>query len=728
MLDHAMARGLVVGVTGFALASIAGAQAYVNNLADIPGGSPANNSSSENVDFGDIDLDGDFDALFADGGDSSNDQNRLWLNQGFAQAGTLGVFVDATVTRLPAVGDQSRDVEFVDFDADGDLDVYVSNTSAIINQTNRWWTNQGGLQAASVGFYVDETAARWLNLGGLQSSIAGGQVLGPGGFIDFSCDCDFADLDNDGDLDLVHSSYGGIFGGNVPTRLFLNDGLGFFSEFNPGGAQLVGQVIPDGFSGLWCEGTHEDNTTNATGLECDIAATPLDIDVGDLDSDNDIDILHGARDENTRIFRNNLEENGGTLTLFRDVSFAVFPAGWSPGGGHYEQEIGDSDNDGDLDIYGLNWASLSDFTLENDGAGNFGTLTTLSGSGADDNEGDFVDYDNDGDMDIWVASFFSSNRLYRNNNNGGGSGFSYTEVSSELSPQNIAVGLDADGCDVDGDGDTDVLISHDNGSANSLYENTLNIADTHAPLLFHLEQAPNRLPGPDPTVIRVQVYDNSPYYITWFNNTRLSVTVNGGSATEIPMVTSGGQVFRGEIPGGLTGNICYEVLSTDQDGNTGSSGQLCFTAGSGSFCDASDGALASCPCGNAGDPTSGCDIQQGTGGVQLDVQAQFTTPANRATLTATGFPASSNPTAIVIRGTGLEAAPVVFGDGLRCVTAPVVRLSAQFAIGGSTAHAFGHGTGAGPGTFFYQVWFRNSPAMFCTPSAFNLSNGRVLNW
>jgi hypothetical protein len=148
-----------------------------------------------------------------------------------------------------------------------------------------------------------------------------------------------------------------------------------------------------------------------------------------------------------------------------------------------------------------------------------------------------------------------------------------------------------------------------------------------------------------------------------------------------------------------------------------------------SFCDAADGALAACPCANPGLPDTGCDIAQGTGGVRLAALAQETAPLNRATLLGTGYPTGSSPAAVVIRGSALDpAAPVVFGDGVRCVGVPLVRLAATFTAGGAAVHVFGHGAGAGPGTFYYQTWFRNQPAMFCTPEAFNLSNGETITW
>jgi hypothetical protein len=149
-----------------------------------------------------------------------------------------------------------------------------------------------------------------------------------------------------------------------------------------------------------------------------------------------------------------------------------------------------------------------------------------------------------------------------------------------------------------------------------------------------------------------------------------------------------------------------------------------------SGCDSSDGSLASCPCANPGNPDTGCDIQQGTGGVKLDVVQQQTSPQNRVTLSGDGFPATSTPTSIVIRSATIDGgAPVVFGDGLRCVGPAVVRLAATFAGGGQSTHTFGHGAMAGAGVHHYQLWFRNTPIMFCDPAAaFNLSNTRSMTW
>ncbi|HKX45154.1 MAG TPA: VCBS repeat-containing protein, partial [Planctomycetota bacterium] len=548
------------------LAAAAPAQFVVDSSGNPTGTGVA--SSTENVDFADVDLDGDWDAVFADGGDDGNDQNRIWINRGGLQAGPIGDFLDQTSTRFPQQVDDSRDIEFADIDNDGDVDLYVSNTAQLSNQGNKWWVNNGFAQGGTLGFYADETAQRWIDLGGPGSSIAPSLVT-QGTFVDWSCDCDFGDLDNDGDLDLVHSSYGGAFGGNVPTRIFLNDGTGHFAEFNPGGGQLTGNTIPNGAPAIWAQGVQQANTTNTTGAQADIASSALDIDVGDIDGDFDLDILHGARQEAPRMFENRLQENGGSTLGFRDVTGATFPASYWSGGDNYEQELGDLDLDGDLDIYGLNWPGFNDATYRNDGNGVYTFIqSNLASSSPDDNEADFLDYDSDGDLDVFVANFSGANRLYRND------GGNLTLVQTGLGN---GTSLDADAADIDGDGDLDVIVAQDNNTANTTLINTVNVPDTVPPYVPRLEDVANGAAAKADDPVRAQVYDNAPYYVTWYNATVLEVEVNGRRIPDVPMRSSQGNVFRGVLDGHLVGAVQFRVRSTDEHGNAGFSAYQSYT-------------------------------------------------------------------------------------------------------------------------------------------------------
>ena len=174
--------------------------------------------------------------------------------------------------------------------------------------------------------------------------------------------------------------------------------------------------------------------------------------------------------------------------------------------------------------------------------------------------------------------------------------------------------------------------------------------------------------------------------------------------------------------------IATSTPGSDGETSGGYSIQFVVTSQVPSFCDGSDGALASCPCGNPGSPTTGCDLSQSTGGVSLDLVAQETSPSNSAEWFGEGFPPNGTPATVLIRSNSIDpASPVVFGDGLRCIGTPVVRLSTAFAIGGTATHTAGHG--APPGDYNYQLWFRNTPTGFCDPTAaFNLSNGRTATW
>lgn len=119
-------------------------------------------------------------------------------------------------------------------------------------------------------------------------------------------------------------------------------------------------------------------------------------------------------------------------------------------------DVGDYDNDGDLDIIimGLNSGMHHTLLYNNDGIGNF----TLSPITFNDNyrngQVEFIDYDNDNDLDIFISgsvqSGLSKSRLYQNNSN------SFTEVPFAFA-DNIINNQFAWG-DLDNDGDLDLLL------------------------------------------------------------------------------------------------------------------------------------------------------------------------------------------------------------------------------------------------------------------------------
>jgi hypothetical protein len=652
-----------------ALTPAAFGQAFVDGAAQLPTSPGSNNSSTENVDWADVDLDGDFDALFADGGASGNDQNRLWINQGGAQAGAIGFFLDETSAQYPAFLDESRDVDFADIDADGDADVLVSNTSHYSDQSNQIVVNQGGLQGGTAGFFANETSTRWVNIGVNNgttsfSSVWPALVLASGGFMDHSGDTVLGDLDADGDMDILHSSYGdplfGAFTGKHPHRIFLNDGLGFFEEFNPSGFQLGSAGQANGVLALWASGVQQHDTTNTNGQESDIATTAVNADLGDLDGDFDLDLVLGARDEQPRLFRNGLA--GGVLPPFVDITAGAFSE-LTTGGFHYEQEFGDVDNDDDLDLYGVNWNktlfSKGDVVMLNDGSFGFGPFVSVPSSTGDDEEADFLDYDGDGDLDVFVASFAGSDRLYANQGDPGG--YTLTLTSGQLPPNSGTTTMGVDSVDIDLDGDQDLMIANADFEGDELLVNVTATADPHAPrVIVELVSDPGC--NPAAVAVRANVFDNASWEWTRYNTTELGVSVDGGPLTAYPMRFSGGQTWRGEIPAGTVGMVAYRVRSTDREGNVGLSPTLTYTAVSvESYC-------------TAGTSASGCAaLLSSTGVPSVSAGSGFTVDTSSL---------EGQKDGLYFYGfNGAQASSWGNGTSYQCVVPPVIRTPLLTGVG-----------------------------------------------
>jgi hypothetical protein len=537
-------------------------------------------NSSENIDFGDCDNDGDMDAVVGNGGDSGPQQNRIFINNGGLQGGTIGTFTEGTAARLAGVPiDASRDIEFVDIDNDLDLDVYVANRGTgggggAMGEPSRFYVNLGGLQAGTIGFYADETATRWGQLVSVPLVDEVGAQDGQGAWRDFSCDCDFADLDDNGWSDLFHSSYGPGMNGTRDSRIFLNDQTGVFDELWP-----------------WCSGTQ--------GSTMDIQTHTLDMDLVDLDADFDIDVVMSSRNSQARVYLNNLNEGLSGLP-FNDITQFAFVAQGATltGGANYESEYGDIDGDGDFDVWIKNYNGNTDRILRNDGfTPGSGVKFTQQNNWikndpiTDENEVDFVDFDGDGDLDAFLANFSGTNYLYVNGlaqglnplttglfHRAGATGSIYAQGELPTGTSGGLTTLDGDTVDVDNDGDQDLAVSNDGGQQNYLYRNLLGVPDTHAPTFFKVTD-PADQPNGTPTVIHAQIRDNASYYVTNFYDADLVYTVNGGAPQTLAMFAQGSMQFRAIIPAQVDALVSYHVEVTDLAGNTGLSDTFDYVQG-----------------------------------------------------------------------------------------------------------------------------------------------------
>jgi len=241
------------------------------------------------VDFADVDNDGDLDIFVADGTATPEPRfNKLYINDGD------GHFTDETF-RLPSGSPaNSTEVDFADIDGDGDVDLIVVNIGQDLVLIN-----DGG------GHFSDETASRFP----VTTDSTRKGVL--------------ADFDGDGCLDLFMGN-----SRNQQNRLYRNDCSGVFSDVTAGN-------VP----------TRADTTT--------------DVDVVDLDDDGDLDLYitnagnflfgHGFLGDQNVYLRNN--GHGA----FHDKTAVYFVARADPS---TNAAFGDIDGDGDRDLLIGNSTSL----------------------------------------------------------------------------------------------------------------------------------------------------------------------------------------------------------------------------------------------------------------------------------------------------------------------------------------------------------------------------------
>ena len=280
-----------------------------------------------------------------------------------------------------------------------------------------------------------------------------------------------ADLDGDGDLDLVSAS---IYDDTVAWYENL-DGMGTF------GAQRIITDLADGASCVfavdldgdgdqdvlaallyadeiaWYENTDGLGTFGPPRSISTATDYPLSVFAADLDGDGDFDVLSGSSHDAKVAWYENTDGLGsfGPQTVISPTKAASVIAK-------------DLDGDGDLDVLS---ASANDNTVawyENtDGLGSFGSQQIITTQADYAYSVNAADLDGDGDLDVLSASAGDDKVAWYENLDGLG-GFGSEQIISTTGGGAWSVHA----ADLDGDGDQDVLSASQGDGKVAWYENT----------------------------------------------------------------------------------------------------------------------------------------------------------------------------------------------------------------------------------------------------------------
>ncbi len=301
-----------------------------------------------------------------------------------------------------------------------------------------------------------------------------------------------ADLDRDGDLDLLHTSRSdsevtwqenldntGVFG---PEQFIASFSLSFDRYLQGPWMSTAADLDGDGDLDVlsssrslkevaWFENTDGQGTFGPRlTIGSNDTYSPIWTHAADLDADGDLDVLAVARDVNepsTFSWYENTDGEGafGPEQLIDDTRI-----------GALRITTADLDGDGDQDALTTSTGDDTTAWYENtDGEGSFGPARVITTEGRDPQTIRGVDLDLDGDQDVLVTFFNSDRVVWYENLDGAGTLGPEQIISAEING-----GYDSIAADMDGDGDLDIVSASSQDDKIAWYEQ-LNLGDPGNP-------------------------------------------------------------------------------------------------------------------------------------------------------------------------------------------------------------------------------------------------------
>ena len=335
----------------------------------------------------DLDNDGDMDVIFTS--INTYGAGRIaW----FENIDGMGTFGQLQIITSNLAGDSS--IYTADIDNDGDIDVLSASE---FDDKIAWYENIDGLGTFGMQQIISTNA-------------------------DYARSVYAADVDNDGDIDVLSASQ-------------IDDKIAWYENTDGLGTFGVEQII----------------STNLSGANSVYAS--------DLDNDGDIDVLSASQFDDKIVWYENIDGLGTfgveqTITTNTNYPESIY--------------VADIDNDGDMDVLSASQFDDKIAWYENtDGLGTFGVQQIITTNADAATSVYAADMDNDGDMDVLSSSSNDNKIVWYENTNGLG-----TFGMQQIITTNVHGTKSVYAADIDNDGYMDVLSASQIDYKIAWYKNT----------------------------------------------------------------------------------------------------------------------------------------------------------------------------------------------------------------------------------------------------------------